>query len=148
MKFSRTFITWIMSCVCVTSVRFFLHTKGNTHGDFAGGRGLRQGDPLSPLLFVLAMEYLSRIMHSTSKKPGFTYHPHCKSVGLTHLMFADNLLMFCKADISSIQHLKSALFLFSKSADLQANLHKSQIVLRGMFTETPSSVYACSRLTT
>ena len=54
LQFPTLFISWIMACI--TSTSFSLAFNGSLHGFF------RQGDPLSPFLFVLCLEYLSRIM--------------------------------------------------------------------------------------
>lgn len=51
------------------------------------------------LLFVISMEYLSRILRNIGNLPEFHYHPRCKSLKLTHLCFADNLIMCCKGDL-------------------------------------------------
>ena len=86
--------------------------------------------PPLPLLFVITMEYLSRLMHMKSQAQDFKFHP-CKDLRLTHLMFADDLLLFSKADPPTIRHIMSALASFHKCAGLKANLAKSQMVVGG-----------------
>jgi hypothetical protein len=72
-------------------------------GHFKGAKGLRQGDPLSPYLFAIAMEVLSHILKEyTSAGSGFKFHFRCSKLKLTHLCFADDLLIFAEADMSSI----------------------------------------------
>ena len=129
LHFPIVFTKWIMTCV--SNVEFHLHLNGRIHGSFSGRRGLRQGDPLSPLLFVLAMEYFSRLMQKASLHPRCRHHPHCKALNITHLMFANDLILFSKAHVPTIHIIKEALEQFSHSADLEANLHKSQIFIGG-----------------
>jgi len=62
-----------------------------------------------------------------SKQAGFEYHPHSNKLGLTHLMFADDLLLFCKGDLTSIQILNDALSAFKETVALMTNLQKSQL---------------------
>jgi hypothetical protein len=93
--FPKKFVSWIKECV--TSPKFFVCINGSLVGYFEGKKGLRQGDPLSPYLFVLAIEVLSKIMAATTG-PGssFKYHPNCFKMKLTHLFFADDLLILGK----------------------------------------------------
>jgi len=90
LRFPKVFVTWIMSCI--TSVFFSVHINGQSAGEFPGGRGLKQGDPLSPLLFDISMEYFSQLIHKHSLAKDFRFHPHYKSMQLTHLMFVDDLI--------------------------------------------------------
>ena len=75
LRFPPTYTNWIMACA--SNVEFSLHLNGRIQGSFKGRRGLRQGDLLSPLLFVPVMDYLSRIMQKASTHPHFKHHPHC-----------------------------------------------------------------------
>jgi len=91
-KFPNMFIKWVMACI--TTPSFTIHMNVDGFGYFEGERGLRQGDTLSPLLFVLVMEYLSKLFNRASRKQGFKLHPQCKQSMLVHLMFANDLIVF------------------------------------------------------
>jgi len=101
-------------------------------------------DSLSPLLFVLTMEYLLRLFKRASTQPDFEFHPHCKKFDITHLMFADDLVIISKASPSSIQILMTAFQRFTECSGLQANLSKSQIVFGGA---SPSVKAECKAIT-
>ena len=81
------------------------------------------------------MEYLSRLMQKASNSPGFQYRPSCKSLKITHIMFAEDLIIFYKADPYSLQLIFQALKEFYECAGLKTNLQKSQIVFRGCAQE-------------
>ncbi|XP_057528432.1 uncharacterized protein LOC130807292 [Amaranthus tricolor] len=82
---------------CIISTRYTIMINGTPTPTFQAKRGLRQGDPFSHLLFVIGMEYLSRILKSVEDQYGF--HPRCRKTKLTHLCFPDDLMLFCKGDI-------------------------------------------------
>ena len=129
LKFPLQFITCVMACITTTS--FSIQLNVSLEGYFKGGRGLRKGDPLSPILFILSMEYLSRLFHVQSQTQGFGFHPNCRKLKIVQLMFADDLVLFCKADKSSVEGLIQAFHKFSHSSGLDANKAKSQVMLGG-----------------
>ncbi|XP_074293205.1 uncharacterized protein LOC141620164 [Silene latifolia] len=117
---------------CVTSTSFSLNLNGALFGYFKGKRGLRQGDPISLLLFTICMEYLTRVLDYATYKWTFRFHPLCKVLRLNHLLFADDLLLFCKGDTQSIMLLLRAFSTFSATSGLKVNAAKSKVVFRGV----------------
>ena len=96
MGFGSKWRGWIR--VCVTSVRFSVLVNGSPEGFFGNSRGLRQGDPLSQLLFLLIMEVLSRLLKKTEECNlirGFQVGS-VNSVGvrISHMLFADDTILF------------------------------------------------------
>jgi len=70
------------------------------------------------------MEYLSRALKLATTTPSFKYHPGCRKQELVHLMIADDLMLFCVADINSVQSLMRAFQAFSETTGLTANYSK------------------------
>lgn len=87
---------------------------------------------MSPYLFVIAMEYLSRMLLELDKDRGFNYHSKCKKLKLTHLSFADDLMLVCKGDRRSPMKIKTIFDNFSAVSGLKANLAKSSMFLCGV----------------
>ncbi|XP_074300723.1 uncharacterized protein LOC141632032 [Silene latifolia] len=130
LKFPERMITWIMTCV--TTPSYTIALNGSSFGYFPGKRGIREGDPLSPLLFTICMDYLSRVLEEVTSRVEFNYHPLCRPLKLTHLCFADDLLMFSRGDRTSIKVLLRAFASFSCSSGLEMNTEKSDIYFNGM----------------
>ncbi|KAL2228627.1 UNVERIFIED_CONTAM: hypothetical protein Sindi_1842400 [Sesamum indicum] len=127
--FPPTFTRWIEECVTTTS--FSIGLNGNHHGFFTGAQGLRQGDPLSPYLFVLVMEVLHLGFLQLIEQDGqFKYHWKCEPAKVFQLGFADDLLLFSKADLASINVLKMGLDRLSIS-DCQPLLLKIDARING-----------------
>ncbi|CAO2832492.1 unnamed protein product [Amaranthus hypochondriacus] len=117
---------------CISSTQYSLLIKGSPSEVFTPTRGLRQGDPISPLLFVIGMEYLSRLMQVAGQNTAFKYHPRCKGLRLNHLLFADDLMLFCNGDPQSAHMLYQGLQSFADSSGLQPNSAKSAIYIAGI----------------
>ncbi|GJW16317.1 RNA-directed DNA polymerase, eukaryota, reverse transcriptase zinc-binding domain protein, partial [Tanacetum coccineum] len=124
--FHEKFVGWVMTCV--SSAAFTICINGERYGYFKSGRGLRQGDPMSPYLFTLVMEVLTLMVNRRIERENhFKYHWGCKDIKLAQLCFADDLLMLCNGDHQSVKTLKDGLMEFSKSSGLIPNMNKSTI---------------------
>jgi hypothetical protein len=92
-------INWIR--ICITSPSFSILINGSPYGLFCQERGLRQGDPLSPFLFILGTKVISRLLfrlESQDLLKGIKIAKNCSPI--SHLLFADNLILFAKATSS------------------------------------------------
>ncbi|KAL0650270.1 hypothetical protein Bca4012_092961 [Brassica carinata] len=89
---------------CICSPSFMIGYNGSVQGYFKGRRGLRQGDPLSLYLFVIAMNVLSIMLNKAAQDLKINYHSKCSSSKLTHLCFADDLLIFIDGSLASVQN--------------------------------------------
>ncbi|XP_070019827.1 secreted RxLR effector protein 78-like [Nicotiana sylvestris] len=128
------FVNWIMKCV--RSVFYSIIINGQHILPFHARKGLRQGDPLSPYLFLLAMDYLIRTLKTLKMNPNFNYHPKCAKMKIVQLSFADDLLLFCRGDTISVQLLYQCFQEFSKASGLVANTNKSSIFFGGVSEST------------
>ncbi|XP_020243586.1 uncharacterized protein LOC109821843 [Asparagus officinalis] len=117
---------------CISTPKFSLALNGGLHGYFHGARGLRQGDPLSLYLFIIGMKFLSRRLNTLKDDSSFKYHPKCSRLKINHLIFADDLLLLCKAEMSSIVKLFTCLQEFGQASGLEANSSKCSVYLSGV----------------
>lgn len=126
--------------MCITTQKFSIMVNGSAYGYIHGRRGIRQGCPLSPYLFVLLMEVFNSIMLKQVASRQFSLHPKCKIHVITHLCFADDLLVFMKGDARSANSLATALTSFSNRTGLVVNHRKSNIFLSSVDDITSYSI--------
>ena len=91
MGFTVPFITWIMSSL--SSVSFALLVNGAASSFFKAGRGLRQGCPLAPLLFLIVVEGLSRALLSAKECGIFRGISFGNDISISHVLFVDDIVM-------------------------------------------------------
>ena len=130
MGFGVKWRKWIESCI--TTSRISLLFNGSPYKPFKMGRGLRQGDPLSPFLFVLVAEVLNKILIQTANMGLFKgLQIGGKRETLTHLQFADDTLLFCEANELYLQNIKKVLLSFQSFSRLAVNYSKSGLIVFG-----------------
>ena len=88
---------------CLTTTHFSVAINWEPCGYFRGTRGLRQGDPLSPYLFVLALEVFSQQLKRKFQDGSIGFHPNTSSLQVTHLSFADDLMIFTDGTPNSVK---------------------------------------------
>ncbi|XP_019087294.1 PREDICTED: uncharacterized protein LOC109127222 [Camelina sativa] len=101
-------------------------------GFFKGKTGLRQGDPLSPILIVMIMNVLSLTLNKAAEEGSFSYHPGCEDLKLTHLRFADDLLIFLEGSEHSLRGVMSILSDFEEMSGLGMNIEKTSMFCSGL----------------
>lgn len=126
----EVFLRWLHACVCTIS--YSLGFNGAIYGYFKGTRGLRQGDPLSPYLFVLAMNCLSLMLNKAARNGVFGYHAKCQRTALTHLYIADDLLIFYDGSTSSVNAILDILKDFELRSGLAISVVKTSLFAAGI----------------
>ena len=113
---------------CITTVSYSILVNGEPHGFIKPSRGLRQGDPLSPYLFLFCAEGLNSLIQK-AKHAGDLQGVAISRGGpkITHLFFADDSLLFCKATIHDVSCIQSILKEYEEASGQQTNRLKTII---------------------
>lgn len=109
--FPELFVGWVLKCV--TTVLYSILVNGEPSSPFKDRKGLRQGDPMCPYLLSFSMEYLSRRLALLKDNKTFGFHPKCKRTNIVSILYADDLIIFCKGEVSSLQLVKKEMEEFS-----------------------------------
>ncbi|CAL5344867.1 unnamed protein product [Camellia sinensis] len=124
--FGDRWIAWIKECV--STARLSVLVNGSPTEEFSPQKGLRQGDPLSPFLFIIVAECLNVLL---SKALDLNLIKGVRvgvnDVLVSHLQFADDSILFCEADEGEIVNVKRILRCFELVSGLKINYHKSVV---------------------
>lgn len=136
--FPEKFVHWIE--LCITSPSFSVQVNGDLAGYYQSTRGLRKGCFLSPYLFVLCMNVLSLKLNKALVERRFKVHLGCKKLSLTHLCFADDLMVFIEGSRESVQGALSVFDEFEVWSGLSISVEKSTIFMAGVSVEEKRSI--------
>ena len=113
---------------CISSVSYSILVNGEPHGDIKPTRGLRQGDPLSPYLFLLVSKGLNSLIQQAvvaGDIRGFSLY--CNGSQISHLFFVDDTLLFCRAEIREVQTSQNLLQKYELALGQKINIGKTTL---------------------
>jgi len=129
MGFDDRWVNLVMACVWSVSYAIVIHAQ--TVGDIKPSRGIFQGDLLSPYLFFICTEALSSLLQRAEQRESITGVPTSKhGPRVSHLFFfffADDNLLFCKANSMEWKRLMRILERYETASGQQLNMHKTSI---------------------
>lgn len=110
---------------CITTVTYSVLNNRKQHGHFAPNCGLRQGDPLSPYLFLLCIEGFSSILRKQlTNERLHGIKAATTSSSISHLLFVDDSIIFSKATVEECQVIVDCLNLYEEASSQKVNFHK------------------------
>lgn len=126
MGFDRWWVHLIMQCVKTVSYQI-VHAHREI-GPIFPTRGLRQGDPLSPYLFILCTEGLSAMLHNSERQQLINGVKICKQAPtINHMLFADDSYLYCKAQEEEAHRILEILSKYELASGQMVNKSKSSI---------------------
>lgn len=126
MGFSSQWCNLIRQCISTTNISILLN--GSPCVAYNPTRGVRQGDPLSPYLFIIVMEAFSRqLFHAEQQQliEGMKIAPSAPSI--SHLFLADDCLLFMKADLNNVNNVLKIIEDFGAASGQLVNFNKSSV---------------------
>lgn len=125
--FGERWINWIQECL--SSTWFSILINRTLRGFFPASRGLRQGEPLSPFLFLIegeAFNQMTEVAVRANLMRGFSPVPLAHT--MSHLQFIDDTIIFCEAHDNQIKNVKAVLWCFEGVSGLNVNFTKSEVL--------------------
>ena len=113
---------------CVKSVSYSILVNGEPKGHIVPTRGIRQGDPLSPYLFLICSKGLNGLIeHAVENK-------HIEGVSLcrngpkiSHIFFADDSLLFCRVRVGDVKKIQEILGKYERASGQKINSDKTTL---------------------
>ncbi|KAG7594035.1 Reverse transcriptase domain [Arabidopsis thaliana x Arabidopsis arenosa] len=125
--FAEIWCQWVMKCV--TTVTYSVLLNGSPTDKIKPSRGLRQGDPLSPYLYLLCTKGLSSLLsHAMQTKSLHGFKASRNGPQISHMFFADDSLLFFQANKAECQQVLQLLQLYANASGQHVNFQKSAIL--------------------
>ena len=138
MGFSSRWIALIS--MCIRSVSYSILLNGQPQGLISPQRGLRQGDPLSPYLFLLVTEGLHGLLRKVEDMGRLRGVSLCPAgPRISHLLFADDSLIFCRASIADCRTIQDILLKYERASGQNINRGKTNLFFS---SNTPAQIQA------
>lgn len=113
---------------CVSSVEYTINHGVYEIGPIKPSRGLRQGDPLSPYLFIIYAEGLSSLIRYYERKNWLKGIKICrKAPTISHMLFADDSYLFCKVEVHQASNVMELLASYEHASGQRINKNKSSV---------------------
>lgn len=114
--------------MCQESIQFSIRVNGDSFGQILSQRELRQGDWLSPYLFILCTKGLSSILKHFKRKGEIHGIKVCRRAPtLSHILFVDDYFLFCRAFEGQPNTLTNILDTYGRASGQLVNFHKSNV---------------------
>jgi hypothetical protein len=126
-SFNIHFLNWILSCI--NSGKFVVLINEETSQMFKSGRGLRQGCPLSPMLFILITESLILLLKKEKDEGNLSEVKVSRLVKILHFFFVDDVLIMNKSCIVEWLEIKCFLMIFYSASGMLINCSKSIFIM-------------------
>ncbi|GMJ02407.1 hypothetical protein HRI_003909900 [Hibiscus trionum] len=126
MGFASEWVSLVLRCI--TTVSYSVVINGSVGESFTPSRGLRQGNPLSPFLFVICSEGLSALLRQAASVDNIIGIRITRGAPLiSHLFFADDSLIFCEASTRGATQINGILQNYARSSGQVINMEKSGV---------------------
>ncbi|KAL0012535.1 hypothetical protein SO802_007643 [Lithocarpus litseifolius] len=133
--FPEVWINWVMTCI--TTPTFSVLINGKSFGHISPSRGLRQGNPLSPYLFLLCAEGFTALLAKAELEERIHGVSICRRAPrISHLLFANDSLLFCQATHKEVKEVTDILQTYGRASGQCINMDKSLVLFSSNTSNT------------
>lgn len=112
----------------ISDIPYKISVNGENSSEFVSTRGVRQGDPLSPLLFIMAQQIMSFNLKKMEDERKLRQYKLGRNIQpISHLFFADDMLIFSNGTIRSLRNMRKLLQQYEEASGQQVNMQKSSL---------------------